>query len=149
MWVDHPDFLNLVASDWAKPINGPPRLVFWRKLMQLKHTLKAWNWTVFGNIFNTKKELQSRIQSLEVQLQQGWSESVHSDWHQTRTELCKVERWENELLRHQAKMDWTKNGDLNSKFFHAVIKEKKKGYLTQITRGDDTISSNANERSGS
>lgn len=69
MWIDHPEFMNLVANDWARPMSRTPGLIFWRKLMWLKHTLKSWNWTVFGNVFQKKKELHEKIQNLETQLQ--------------------------------------------------------------------------------
>lgn len=87
MWVDHPDFLHIVAADWAKPMMGSPGLIFWRKLMRLKHTLKSWNWSIFGNIYQKKRDLQGRIQSLEIDLQQGWSNTVHTEWDNCRAQL--------------------------------------------------------------
>lgn len=71
MCVDHPNFMTLVATSWSKQIHGSPGWVFWRKLMRLKHSLRAWNWSTFGDIFKKKKELQDRVQQLELELQQG------------------------------------------------------------------------------
>lgn len=113
--------------------------------MRLKHTLKSWNWTVFGNIFQAKRDIQSRIQNLENELQQNWSESTHEEWDQQRTELCKVEKWEDELLCHQARINWVKDGDRNSKFYHAVIKDRKRRQVVQLAREDDSVTTSATE----
>lgn len=56
-----------------------------------------------------------------------------------------MEAWENELLFHKARMDWTKDGDRNSAFYHAVIKEKKKCQLDQIIREDEFVTADASE----
>lgn len=43
-----------------------------------------------------------------------------------RKEFQQVEAWEHELLCHKARMDWTKDGDRKSAFYHTVIRDKKK-----------------------
>lgn len=48
-----------------------------------------------------------------------------------------MEAWENEMLCHQAHLDWTKDGDRNSKFYHAIIKEQRQRQITQLTRADE------------
>lgn len=145
MWIDHPEFHDLVASDWAKPMHESPGLIFWRKLTRLKHMLQRSNWSVFGNVFTKKKELHEQIEALETQLHHGWSDTVHNDWDKARKEFSKVEAWENELLCHKARMKWTKDGDRNSAFYHAVIREKTKRQLIQITREHESVSTVAPE----
>lgn len=46
------------------------------------------------------------------------------------------------MLCHQAQMEWLKDGDRNSKFFHAVIRDKRKKQHIQIelSNGDVTTS---------
>lgn len=39
-------------------------------------------------------------------------------------------------------MNWVKEGDQNPKFYHAVIKEKKKWLLIQITKEKDIVTRN-------
>lgn len=107
--------------------------------MRLKHSLIAWHWSTFGDIFKKKKELQDRVQQLELELQQGQMEAVHKQWEQTRSELCEMEKWETELLCHQARMNWAKEGDRNSKFYHAVIKDKKKRQIMQNRKENEIV----------
>lgn len=85
------------------------------------------------------------MQHLELELQQGWAGIVHKDWQPTRAELCEVVKWENELLCHPARMNWAKEGDRNSKFYHAVIKDKKKHQLIQIIRENEIVTTDSLE----
>lgn len=59
--------------------------------------------------------------------------------------MCQVENWENELLCHIARMEWTKNGDCNSKFYHSVIKERRKCQKIQLAHVDRSIISDPRE----
>lgn len=132
MWVDHQDFFTIVAHDWARVVIGPPGMVLHTKLKRLRKTLNAWNWTSFGNIFTRKKELQEQIQNLDMHLQQGWSDSTHQEWEAHRRELIQVETWENEMLCSKARLTWVKDGDRNSKYFHAIIRDRRKRQLIHL-----------------
>lgn len=145
MWIDHVDFKRVVATDWARPVAGTPGVKLWRKLARLKHTLKRWNWTTFGDIFKKKAELLYKIQTLETELQAGWSDQIHSEWDLARKDFGQVEACEHELLCHKACMNWIKDGDKNSAFYHAVIKDKKKRQMIQIARDDDSLTTNEME----
>lgn len=97
-------------------MNGPPGLVFHRKLLRVQHLLNEWNWEVLGHVSIKKTELQGQIQTLKLQLQQGWDDTIHLDWENNSKDLRQVENWENELLCHKARMAWMKDGDRNTRF---------------------------------
>lgn len=132
MWADHSDFMGVVATAWGKKVSGSLGTRFAKKRKHLKHTLKEWNWSGFGNTKEKLVELQNQIQTLETQLQQAWSKGIHNEWDGCKKQLQQVEACEIERLRNQAIMDWMKDGDKNSKFFHAVIKEKRRRNITKI-----------------
>lgn len=67
------------------------------------------------------------IQRLETQLQQGWTDSGHQEWDESRRELVKVEAWENELLCSKVRLNWAPN----SKFFHAIIRDRRNRHMIQ------------------
>ncbi|KAK3221918.1 hypothetical protein Dsin_008943 [Dipteronia sinensis] len=50
MWVDHPDFMNLVHRVWSIPYDGRHPHVVIGKLKNLKKALKSWNYEVFGDL---------------------------------------------------------------------------------------------------
>lgn len=120
---------------------GSPSSVFHRKISRLRQKLKNWNWETFGNVSIKKKELLAKVQDLEINLQQGWDDEVHSRWEESRKQLRQVESWERELLCRKARLDWVKDGDRNSKYYHAVIRNRRKRQLTQITLDSGEVTS--------
>ncbi|KAL2250197.1 UNVERIFIED_CONTAM: hypothetical protein Sindi_2493400, partial [Sesamum indicum] len=52
MWITHPGFLEVVRRDWQYPTIGSGMVRLQQKLTRLKHCLKEWNRTVFGNVFD-------------------------------------------------------------------------------------------------
>lgn len=145
MWTDHPDFLSTVRESWKLPVNGSPALVLQNKLSRIKKVLTAWNWNSFGNVHSRQRQAQDHLQELESRLQQGWDELIHCEWTKERKELLHIEAWENELLCNKARLDWTKEGARNTKFFHAVTRERRKKQLIQITRNDGDVTTSAKE----
>lgn len=100
--------------------------IFREKLMHVRRIIRKWNWETFGNVCNKVYDLQERVSQLEHQLHCGWSENIHVEWEKVKAELIQAESWDCELLCEKARLDWAKEGDRNSKYFHAVIKDHKK-----------------------
>ena len=50
MWISYPSFLDFFRSVWSSTIAGSGTKVVVQKLKMLKHTLRKWNWEVFGDI---------------------------------------------------------------------------------------------------
>lgn len=86
--------------------------------------------------------LRNKVSELEQQLSSHWSDNTHQEWELCKKQILQVEKWDTDMLCHQAQMDWLKDGDRNSKFFHAVIKDKRKKQHIQIElpNGDVTTS---------
>lgn len=92
-WSDHPSFAQIVSTNWALPnhgLLGSARKIFATKLLRLRRVLKDWNWNCFGNIHEKKKELNTRIQALEIQQSSHWSDSVHLDWETCKQIYCRL-----------------------------------------------------------
>ncbi|KAL0307551.1 UNVERIFIED_CONTAM: hypothetical protein Scaly_2979400 [Sesamum calycinum] len=52
MWTTHSEFLGVVRRNWQYPTVGSGMMRLQQKLTRLKHCLKEWNKTVFGNVFD-------------------------------------------------------------------------------------------------
>lgn len=143
MWLDHPSFMQMVAQNWTTPLTGSPGHVLAHKLRRLRGALKDWNWNVFGNIHHKKTALQTKVYELEQQLSRQWADDTHHAWKNRKTQILQVEKWETDLICHQARMNWLKDGDRNSIFFHAVIKEKQKRQTLQIALPNGDITTTA------
>lgn len=137
--------MNIVSQAWARAVIGSPGKILHTKLMRLKKILKEWNWSCFGNIFSRKNELQQKLQILESALQGGWTDSGQQKWDACRRELLQVEAWENEMLCSKARLNWAKDGDRNTKYFHALIQERRKKQVIQLKLANGEITTEPSE----
>ena len=66
LWLLHPEFQEKLKYWWEKspPIIGTHIYQFQQKLKHLKNYIKKWNKDSFGNIFQEKQVLETKIQHL-------------------------------------------------------------------------------------
>ncbi|KAJ1404644.1 Reverse transcriptase zinc-binding domain [Sesbania bispinosa] len=117
-WISHPDFKDQVTKVWL------PNRDWSQNLTQFQENLKEWNYSVFGNIFNQKKHILSRLEGIDRKLLEG-SNPFLSDlrsklWHDYESIISREE----EYWFQQARVNWLKLGDRNTHFYHqtAIIK---------------------------
>ncbi|KAK3212456.1 hypothetical protein Dsin_017162 [Dipteronia sinensis] len=68
MWVDHPNFMNLVRRVWSIPCDGRPPHVIIGKIKILKKALKFWNWEVFGDLNANISRKSTELRSVQSQM---------------------------------------------------------------------------------
>lgn len=134
MWADHPTFHTVVATAWSTAASGSPGQKFHRKLMHLQRTLKDWNWSVFGDLRTNIKLSQERVQSLEYSLQTRWDEDTADQCATAKAQLLQYESWEAEFLCQKARIEWSKDGDRNTKLYHATIKDRRRKHQIQLQK---------------
>lgn len=134
MWMDHPEFQNIVAQVWAEETTGSPSYRVAAKLRRLKVKLKTWNWGTFGDLNAKIIHLQAAISELEVRVQNSGSPEDDHTLNQYSSELRQVLAWDAELRFQKTRAKWLQDGDRNTKFFHAVIRERRR--LNTITIHD-------------
>eukprot|EP00253_Pinus_taeda_P011878 PITA_11878 len=98
LWLDHPNFLELVEKWWSEPLEGNVSKMFnlQKKLRNIKEKINEWNRTVFGDIFKEKTRIEENL------------EQIHKDWasgHKT-------------LWKQKSRIQWLREGEQNTKFFH-------------------------------
>ncbi|XP_026410064.1 uncharacterized protein LOC113305190 [Papaver somniferum] len=109
----------LIGSDTVigRALNTPFRL---------KKVIKVWNWEVFGNVQENLKKAEDKVME----------ETIKSDIDPTNISLLNnlvTSRGEYEMaannyhtfLRDKARLNWIKDGDVNSKFLHTSIKMRQ------------------------
>ena len=78
-WLEHKDFNDLV-NQWWQELVPPPRTVMYRfqqKLRTLKAKIRTWNREEFGNIFEDKKRLLSKLDLINRKgMEEGWDEDM-------------------------------------------------------------------------
>lgn len=121
--MDHPDFHTIVAEIWSQDVRGSPSSKVAEKLRRLKVKLKGWNWNSFGDLNVRIDQLQTIVAELESQIQQTWSSEVEDALVQSNLELRQAMNWDAELRFQKTRTRWLQDGDRNTKFFHAVIRD--------------------------
>ncbi|XP_042964739.1 uncharacterized protein LOC122298962 [Carya illinoinensis] len=106
----------------------PFRLSF--KLKRLKVALRDSNQRVFGRTDEIIKNIEQRIDQLDNSLQDSYSIEDDNDLLAANLDLLTWRGRENILLSHMAKKRWLKDGDNNSKFFHAYLNAKNQKRVT-------------------
>ncbi|KAG6714358.1 hypothetical protein I3842_05G199000 [Carya illinoinensis] len=126
MWTLHLGFLTLVENTWkSSRIQGNGLEILVGKHKKLKLVLRSWNKEVFGHVDNHILKLEGKVELLEEYLQQNFSYEVDADLTMARNDLELWAHREEIRLAQQAKKGWLEEGDQNSKFFHAVIIQRR------------------------
>ena len=109
-------------------------LQFQKKLKLLKIHLKVWNKTTFGNIFTELKDLEVKTKTLQQNIIQlgRTDETTHQEKHLTN-QLEERRNQEEALWRQKFRINWLKEGERNTKFFHrSTIQHRMHNRITVI-----------------
>ncbi|XP_019161001.1 PREDICTED: uncharacterized protein LOC109157602 [Ipomoea nil] len=108
------------------------------KLSRLKKALDPWSKETFGNIFSKLQELEDKVQVLEKVFQQNPDDDrALIDYKESVALLHRQVSIEEEYWQQKAHMVAVQEGDRNSKFFHSMVKERRrKLYIHKVK--DDT-----------
>lgn len=142
MWMEHNDFRGVVEQIWSQPVSGAPSLVVDEKLRRLKAKLKVWNWEEFGDLKEKIIQLQNRVMQLEEKIQYRPTQTDEEEFENCSRELRQAVNWEAELVYQKTRAKWIQDGDRNTKFFHAVIRDKMRQNAISLTDPNGEIISN-------
>ncbi|XP_041015535.1 uncharacterized protein LOC121258175 [Juglans microcarpa x Juglans regia] len=119
MWVSHVEFKKVVIDTWNGSSGEMGLFGLAGKLKRMKVVLKDWNVRVFGKMDAHISELEQRIESLEIQLQNMFSEEIELDMLVAREELAFWTQCEETRLSQQVKLTWIAKGKASAQFFKA------------------------------
>jgi hypothetical protein len=113
---------------------------FQQRLKNLKQHIKSWNKSTFGNIFQAQDNLNKQIQSLQQQIRQhGLTDSLkHQETH-LNNQLAERREQEEILWRQKSRIQWLKEGERNTKFFHrSMIQRLQSNHITHLVSDQGT-----------
>lgn len=120
-WLTHPNFVQLLEKWWCEPLNirGTRMFKLQSKLKHIKNKIKEWNAIEFGNIFQEKTIIEGKLN----QIQKEWASGNNSE-DSREQEKALMQQWqlrcqqEETLWRRKSGIQWLKEGEQNTKFFH-------------------------------
>jgi len=69
MWLQHPNYRQVIQQSWEENIVGCPMFILQQKLKRLKVSLKDWNKNVFRNVHEVVVDKQKILLALQHQIQ--------------------------------------------------------------------------------
>ncbi|XP_021748569.1 uncharacterized protein LOC110714370 [Chenopodium quinoa] len=111
-WLLHEKFQNFVKDKWEE--NSP----LMPALSKLSSDLQNWNREVFGNIFKQKRSLLARIGGVQKILATRVDRGLLKLEAKLRRKLDEILSREETLWYQKSRIDWLKDGDRNTTFFH-------------------------------
>ena len=144
MWLRHPQFLSNMYKWWqgAPYVAGTKMHQFAMKLKYVKLQIKSWNQNVFKNIFTQKSEVKKQLENvLTTIIQNGMDEDTFTRQKMLQQEWDELCTREEMYWRQKSRELWLQEGDRNTKFFHAIAKQKRASKtIFQINDADSGVS---------
>ncbi|XP_019447298.1 PREDICTED: uncharacterized protein LOC109350521 [Lupinus angustifolius] len=110
-WLNHKEFKGFIQNSWGGlSVVGWHAFVIKEKLRLLKGQIKMWNKSHFGDLDSQILLKANDIHSLDL---------IAEDW-------WRLSSLRENLLIKKSKANWLKEGDANSKFFYACMKNRSR-----------------------
>ena len=119
---------------------------FQQKLKNLKQTLKLWNKQTFDSIFDSQKQLSGQMEEIQIQIRkQGLTDELKAQELKVAQQIEERKRQEEILWKQKSRIQWLKEGEHNTKFFHrTTIQRRHSNKITHlITEEGETLHSHA------
>ncbi|XP_020581870.1 uncharacterized protein LOC110025631 [Phalaenopsis equestris] len=129
---DHRPLLISISPNIVAPLPSlfgymfPPSLLglnygkFKKKVAKL---LKAWNWNCFGNFTAKVEEVEAAVKQTKLNIQMGLSDEQNLIL--ANVNLLQAIHWEEEFYKQKVAIKKFVDGDRNTKFDHACIKQRR------------------------
>ncbi|KAH0700920.1 hypothetical protein KY284_015135 [Solanum tuberosum] len=125
-WVDNGNFLKTVQQCWEKGVNGNPIWRLHQKMKRITATLSNWSKKEYGDIFTKVKEFEESIRQSEEELMTNNNEDSRQKLHQMNAKYIRYLKIEESILKQKTQLQWFKEGDPNTKYFHALMRGRRR-----------------------
>ena len=135
MWLLHPRCKHVIQQEWQKKISGSPAYILKSKLCNVKQACISWNRNEFGNLHQKLSRIKEELTYI-----QNNSDILGIAQHeqQKQKELQQLLNMEEVFWVQKARKDWTKKGDRNTRYFHAIVcKRRAANHITRLKNHSD------------
>lgn len=118
--------MEVVKENWKSDFVGDPFFVFNQKLKRLKKALTVWSRATYGDIFQKIASLEEVVLAHEAEFERNPTFQNRERLQKIQAELIRYLALEEIFWKQKAGMNWFKDGDKNTKFFHAQVNGRRK-----------------------
>ncbi|XP_075084813.1 uncharacterized protein LOC142168055 [Nicotiana tabacum] len=118
-WVKHESFKDVVRENWHADFSANPFILFNYKLKKLKKKLPTWSKATYGDIFQKIASLEKVVMVHKAQFEEHPTQLNRERLRKVHAELIRYLALEEEFWKQKSGMQWFKDSDRNTKFFHA------------------------------
>uniref|UniRef100_A0A8C0UC45 Reverse transcriptase domain-containing protein n=1 Tax=Cyanistes caeruleus TaxID=156563 RepID=A0A8C0UC45_CYACU len=137
-WTENETFMPLVQQTWNTPVFGNPMWIFHQKTKLLSHALSTWSRQEFGDIFQKVKDFEDKVREAEETWARTNKETDRLAANELTAQYIKHLKTEEAVLKQKTQLQWFKEGDANSKYFHSLIRgRRRKLYIHKIRTEDN------------
>ncbi|XP_048492374.1 uncharacterized protein LOC125493253 [Beta vulgaris subsp. vulgaris] len=126
MWTQSDRFISKVQEVWQEDVSGVPMFRIVRKLKKLKKSLKELNRDKFADIEKQADEAYTKLLQAQQQVHEDpLNKQLYVLEEGARKEYLALNKARLSFLQQKVKQEWIKNGDANTGYFHACIKQRR------------------------
>ncbi|XP_019257601.1 PREDICTED: uncharacterized protein LOC109235804 [Nicotiana attenuata] len=125
-WVEHATFKEVVQENWKVDFCANPYTIFNHKLKKLKKALSVWSKKTYGDTFQKIASMAEVVIVHEAEFEANPTRVNRQRLQKVQAELTRFLALEENYWKQKAGMSWFKDGDRNTKFFHAQVRGRRK-----------------------
>ncbi|CAA0831099.1 Unknown protein, partial [Striga hermonthica] len=132
-WLKSEGFNDIVVEAWNFIVPGHALFSIQQRLKNVRNAIIKWKKRVRGNARCKIEECRVKLESLRaLGGDRDWSE-----WNRCKIESQLAYESEELFWRQKSRITWLREGDKNSKFFHACVNQRRKSNsLDNIVKAD-------------
>lgn len=141
MWCSHERFMQDSKAAWCSaPTSSYPILSLIQKLKHMKAFYKQWNKETFGNVTIKVQEAESTFKQAQERYEEDDTQVNYNSFISAKDQLEQVLAQEEKFWRQKSRIKWLKDGDHNTKFFHAyAITQRRNSSITKLHNKDGAV----------
>jgi hypothetical protein len=148
MWLRATDYREVLEKAWAEGRDESPLSLqsTWSNLNRVAGALKQWERQSFGSIRSNIRKLERCLKCLRST---SLSEAVIIEERFLERQLCELFEREEIMARQRSRVDWLREGDRNTAFFHDRASARRRtNKINFLARYDGSITENQDEIKG-
>ncbi|XP_012847426.1 PREDICTED: uncharacterized protein LOC105967373 [Erythranthe guttata] len=123
MWLKSEECEQIIRENWHANVSQQTSLDQWSNLEHCKLGLLRWSRVSFGCVRDRIRKLKEKIVKLKKRV---LTAETKSEIHDLSRELDELLDKEEVMWRQRAKAHWMREGDKNTKFFHAKASSRRR-----------------------